>query len=61
MYQVMIVGVLVSLSIISAVSGVDKGVRILSSINIVGVVVLLLFVLFLGPTVYLIGSFTEGI
>lgn len=60
-YQVLIVGVLVSLSIISAVSGVDKGVRILSNINIVSVVVLLLFVLALGPTVYLIGSFTEGI
>ncbi|MDH7913998.1 BCCT family transporter [Winogradskyella sp. SYSU M77433] len=60
-YQVIIVVVLISLSIISAVSGVDKGVRILSSINIISVIVLLLFVLFLGPTVYLIGSFTEGI
>lgn len=60
-YQVLIVAVLVSLSIISAVSGVDKGVRILSSINIVSVLVLMLFVLVLGPTVYLIGSFTEGI
>src|SRR5690554_7312443 len=60
-YQVLIVAVLVSLSIISAVSGVDKGVRILSNINIVSVVVLLLFVLVFGPTVYLIGSFTEGI
>ncbi|MBX2925710.1 MAG: BCCT family transporter [Chitinophagaceae bacterium] len=61
MYHVLIVAVLVSLSIISAVSGVDKGVRILSNINIISVVVLLLFVLLLGPTVYLIGSFTEGI
>jgi len=60
-YQVMIVAVLVSISVISAVSGVDKGIRILSNINIVSVVVLLLFVLALGPTVYLIGSFTEGI
>lgn len=60
-YQALIVGVLVSLSIISAVSGVDKGVRILSNINIVSVAILLLFVLILGPTVYLIGSFTEGI
>ena len=60
-YQVIIVAVLVSCSVISAVSGVDKGVKILSNINIVSVVVLLLFVLLLGPTVYLIGSFTEGI
>lgn len=61
MYQVAIVGVLVTLSILSAISGVDKGVRILSNVNIISVVILLLFVLILGPTVYLIGSFTEGI
>src|SRR5690606_29537663 len=61
LYQVIIVAVLVSISVISAVSGVDKGVKILSNINIVSVVVLLLFVIILGPTVYLIGSFTEGI
>ncbi len=60
-YQVLIVVILVSCSIISAVSGVDKGVRILSNINIISVVILLLFVLLLGPTVYLIGSFTEGL
>src|SRR5690606_38435185 len=45
----------------SAVSGVDKGIRILSNINIVGVIILLLFILFLGPTIYVVGSFTEGI
>ncbi len=60
-YQVLIVAVLVSLAILSAISGVDKGIRILSNINIIAVVALLLFVLILGPTVYLIGSFTEGI
>ncbi|WP_293936224.1 BCCT family transporter [Sphingobacterium sp. UBA5996] len=60
-YQILIVGVLTLLSILSATSGVDKGVKLLSKINIITVVVLLLFVLFLGPTVYLIGSFTEGI
>ena len=61
LYQVLIVGVLVSLSVLSAVSGVDKGIRILSNINIITVMLLLLFVLLFGPTVYLIGSFTEGI
>lgn len=60
-YQVLIVVVLVLLSIISAVSGVDKGVRILSNVNIMSVAMLLLFVLILGPTIYLIGSFTDGI
>lgn len=60
-YQILIVTVLISLSVISAATGVDKGVKILSNINIIGVIILLLFVLFLGPTVYLIGSFTEGL
>lgn len=60
-YQVLIVVVLVSISIISAISGVDKGVRILSNVNIMSVAMLLLFVLILGPTIYLIGSFTDGI
>lgn len=60
-YQVIIVCVLVSISIFSAVSGVDKGVRILSNINILAAITLMLFVLFMGPTVYIIGSFTEGL
>lgn len=60
-YQVLIVVVLVSLSIVSAVRGVDKGIRILSNFNIVIAVCLLLFVLSFGPTVNLIGGLTEGI
>ena len=60
-YQILIVGVLVSLAIISALTGVDKGIKILSNINVLMVVGLLLFVLILGPTVYLVGSFTEGL
>ena len=60
-YQILIVVTLVTISVISATTGVDKGVRILSNINIMIVILLMLFVLFLGPTVYLIGSFTEGI
>lgn len=60
-YQIFIVMILVSLSVFSATMGVNKGVRILSNINVAGVLLLLLFVLCLGPTVYLIGSFTEGL
>lgn len=60
-YQVLIVGVLVSLAVFSALTGVDKGIKILSNINVSLVVGLLIFVLILGPTVFLIGSFTEGL
>ena len=60
-YQIVIVATLVSLSILSATTGVNKGIKFLSSLNIIAVIALLLFVLIFGPTVYLIGSFTEGI
>ncbi|ASK30764.1 transporter [Chryseobacterium sp. T16E-39] len=60
-YQIIIVFCLIALSVFSAISGVNKGVKILSNVNVISVIVLLLFVLILGPTVYLIGSFTEGL
>lgn len=60
-YQIIIVTVLVALAVLSAVTGVDKGIKFLSNLNISIVILLLLFVLLLGPTVFLIGSFTEGL
>ncbi len=60
-YQIIIVGILVSLAVLSALTGVDKGIKLLSNINVILVVCLLLFVLAVGPTVFLIGSFTEGL
>ena len=60
-YQIMIVAILVGLAIISALTGVDKGIKFLSNINVILVASLLVFVLAVGPTVYLIGSFTEGL
>ncbi len=60
-YQVIIVCVLVALAIGSAVSGVGKGIKILSNINISAAIILMIFVMLAGPTVYLLGSFTDGI
>ncbi|MGR7814352.1 BCCT family transporter [Lacinutrix undariae] len=60
-YQIIIVGVLVSLAIASSLTGLDKGIKLFSNINVILVVCLLLFVLIVGPTVFLIGSFTEGL
>ena len=60
-YQILIVVILVSLATLSAVSGVDKGIKMLSTINIFGVILLLFFVLFMGPTAHLIGGFTKGV
>jgi choline/glycine/proline betaine transport protein len=60
-YQIIIVCILVAIAILSAISGVSKGIKILSSINIIAVIFLLLFVVTVGPTTHLIGSFTEGL
>jgi choline/glycine/proline betaine transport protein len=60
-YQIVIVVSIMALAIISATSGVDKGVKYLSQLNIICAVALMLFILALGPTVFLLGSFSEGI
>jgi len=53
----MVVGILLLLTlgfVVSAVSGVARGIRYLSSINIVLTVGIVLLVLFLGPTLFLL-------
>ncbi|MEJ5961425.1 BCCT family transporter [Pedobacter immunditicola] len=60
-YQVIIVSVIMIISILSATSGVNKGVKFLSELNIVTAVIFMVFILAVGPTVFLLGSFSEGI
>ena len=60
-YQVAIVFVIMAISIVSATSGVNKGVKFLSQLNIVLALAFLLFILICGPTVFLLGSLSEGI
>ena len=60
-YQIIIVAVVMLIAIISASTGLSKGVKNLSRLNIIIVVLLMLFILILGPTVYLLGSFSEGL
>jgi choline/glycine/proline betaine transport protein len=61
LYQVMIVVVIMTIATISATSGVNKGVKFLSQLNIVAALLFLLFILICGPTVFLLGSLSEGI
>ena len=60
-YQAGIIFIIMLISVLSAVSGVDKGVKYLSQLNIIAAVTLMIFILILGPTVFLLGSFSEGI
>jgi glycine betaine transporter len=47
--------------LLSACTGVDKGIKILSNINMIVAIILLLFVLFGGPTAYLLQVFVYSI
>src|SRR5690606_15772632 len=60
-YQIGIVAVIMGISVLSAISGVNKGVKFLSQLNIVTAVLFMLFILVMGPTVFLLGSFSEGL
>ena len=58
---IIIIGVLGAGFIISAVSGVSRGIRYLSNINITLTLGLVLFVFFAGPTLYLLNLVPSGI
>ncbi len=59
--QALIIISVVATAALSAMSGVEKGVRRLSEINMLGATVLLIALLVMGPTVYLLNTFTENI
>jgi len=59
--QVIIVLIVMSIAIFSAISGVSKGVKILSNINIIFACLLLIFIILVGPTVFILGAFSDGI
>ncbi|WP_353194249.1 BCCT family transporter [Pusillimonas noertemannii] len=48
------------LATLSVASGLDRGIRLLSEFNLVLAVLLLLFVLVLGPTVFLLQTFVQN-
>lgn len=58
--QVILIVVITALATLSVVSGLDKGIRILSEINLGLAVLLLILVGALGPTVLLLKSFVEN-
>lgn len=59
--HVILITIIMSLAVTSASSGLNKGVKNLSQINVVASLILLAFVLLAGPTVYLLSSFSENI
>lgn len=60
-WQVVLVIVVSSIAVGSTLLGMNKGVKRLSELNLVLAVLLLIFVLALGPTIFLLSAFSEGI
>ncbi|NYT57946.1 choline BCCT transporter BetT [Alcaligenaceae bacterium] len=58
--QIVLIIAATSLATISVASGLDRGIRILSETNLALAVVLLLFVLVLGPTVFILQTFVQN-
>jgi len=59
--QVVIIVVITILFLTSAATGLNKGIKILSNTNIIIAVLLLLFVLIFGPTIFIIDTFFVSI
>ena len=58
--QIVLIIIACGLATLSVASGLDRGIKILSEINLSFAVLLLLFVLILGPTVFIFQAFVEN-
>ncbi|MUK89965.1 BCCT family transporter [Ornithinibacillus sp. L9] len=59
--QVVIAGVILVLYLVSSSTGLNRGIKWLSNINLGLCIVLLLFVFITGPTVFILNSFVLGL
>jgi choline/glycine/proline betaine transport protein len=59
--QVGLIAIVTLLATISVISGLDKGVRILSETNLVLAILLMVFVLIFGPTAQLMRDFVQNL
>ena len=59
--RIVVIAVVMALAVTSAISGVGKGVKLLSEINLCLAIALLVFVLATGPTLHLLAAFSDNI
>ena len=59
--QVILIAVITGMATLSAGTGLDKGVKRLSELNIILAIALLVFVLFAGSTVFLLQAYVQNI
>lgn len=60
-FQIVLIAVITGFATMSVVAGLDNGVRLLSEWNIRLAAALMLFVLVVGPTVYILSSFWQNV
>jgi choline/glycine/proline betaine transport protein len=51
---------IIAIAIVSVATGLDKGIRRLSELNMILAIALLLFILILGPTVFLLAAYVQN-
>ena len=61
MLAVVVIAVLTGCFVLSAVSGIERGVKWLSNANAVAAALLAFFLFVVGPTVFIMGTFTESL
>ena len=59
--KVVLILAITAVALVSVLAGLDKGVKVLSEINMVMALVLLLFVIAVGPTMDIVGGFFSGL
>lgn len=59
--QVVLIGIITAVAVVSVWVGLDKGVRRLSQLNVYLMVTLLGSVMIIGPTVFIFGTFTQSL
>ena len=59
--QLLLIAVITTIATLSVFLGLDKGVKRLSELNIILAVVLLGFVMFAGPTIFLLDAYLQNI
>ncbi len=58
---VVVIVVLTTCFVLSAVTGIEKGVQFLSNANAIAAVLLVFFLFVVGPTVFILSTFTESL
>jgi choline/carnitine/betaine transport len=60
-FAVLLIGLITGLAVISIATGLDKGVKMLSMANMYTAGAFMLFLLIVGPTVYIFKAFTQNL